>query len=59
MAKKRTTWLTPEEQAEYDERTRFLQERIAYHRAKIEEARVKRERRAQRWAWLRRLVHPA
>jgi hypothetical protein len=43
------TRMTPEEQAqwqaEYDGRTRLLEERLAYHRAKTEEERARKERR--------------
>ena len=48
MAKKRrkVRKLTAEDQARYDETTRMIQERIAYHaeRAKEEEARSQRAR---------------
>lgn len=44
MAKKKRVW-TPEDQARYDETTRMLEERIAYHRAMAEQERLRRERR--------------
>jgi hypothetical protein len=49
MARRRNKPLmTPEERAEYerryDETTRLLEERIAYHRARVEEERERRER---------------
>lgn len=44
--------MTPEERAEYerryDETTRRLEERIAYHRARAEEEREREEREEQR-----------
>lgn len=43
MAKRRKIQITPEEQARYEETTRLLEERIAYHRAKIAEERARRE----------------
>lgn len=49
--RRRRTRETPEEraqwQAQLDETTRRLEERIAYHRAKIEEERARKERRDQ------------
>lgn len=54
MAKRgRKTRMTPEEearwQAEYDERTRLLEERIAYHRARTaQEQALAAEQRARR-----------
>lgn len=39
----------------YDETTKLLEERIAYHRAKIAEEREYRERRAALPAWRRLL----
>lgn len=35
------------DQARYDENTRLLEERIAYHRAKLEEERAAAERKAK------------
>lgn len=43
---------TPEEQAAWDQRTRIIEERIAYHERRIREERTERERRRAR---LRRL----
>lgn len=59
MAKKKTTTWTPEEQAAYDERTRWMNEIRDRAWADIQERRAKAERRAQRWARLKRLVRAA
>jgi len=52
--RRRKTQITPEEQARYDETTRLLEERIAYHQAKIDEERARKERRG----WLPRFLLP-
>ena len=56
MAKKR---MTPEEEAafeaRFDEHTRLIEARIAYHTAKIEEEKVAAEARAERRRRLKRL----
>jgi hypothetical protein len=57
--KKKRTSMTPEERAAYDARTRFLEEILARAEVRREAERLERERRAQRWAWLRRLVRAA
>ena len=51
--------MTPEEWAEwdagYDERTRLIMQRLAYHRARIAEERTAAEARAERRRRLKRL----
>ena len=54
MAKRKLPKLTPEELARWDETTRMLEERIAYHRAKAEEEERERARRAAVPQWRRR-----
>ena len=45
--------LPPELKEQYEQTQNLLAERIAYHRAKIEEERARRERRA---AWRRKFT---
>ena len=61
MATRKSTWMTPERQARYDETTRMLEERLAYHRAMAEKEELERERRrnsrfARLFPWRLRLV---
>jgi len=44
--------LPPDLDLSHETTQRLLAERIAYHQAKIEEERSRRERRAARWRWL-------
>ncbi len=56
MARKKRR-LSPEERAEldvrYEQTTRLLEERIAYHRAKLEEERERAAKRVARHGWRR------
>jgi hypothetical protein len=55
MAKRKRTTLSPEVLAEWDERsretTRLLEERIAYHRARLAEERERKRRRVWWRLW--------
>ena len=60
MKKRKRRRIDPEVRAElerrYEETTRLLEERIAYHRAKMVEERAVAEARAERRRRLKRLV---
>ena len=57
--RKKAAWMTPDEQAAYDERTRYLNEVRDRLWADLQHRRALERRRAERWARLKRLVRAA